>query len=106
MLGVDSYVLVVADVSCGPENVVEFGQVMQEFAAACREEPGCLSYDVFRSEDSPERFVSIEKYVDSAAFAAHRDSDHFREIGLARLMPLATARDVRMYDQSSDVRPA
>lgn len=102
----DSPVLVVADVSCSPENAVEFGQVLREFAAACREEPGCLSYDVFRSEDSPERYVSIEKYVDSAAFAAHRDSDHFRETGLARLMPLTTARDVRAYDQPREIPPA
>lgn len=101
-----SNVLVVADVTCNPENVVEFSQVLHEFAAACREEPGCLSYDVFRSEDTPERYVSIEKYVDPAAFAAHRDSDHFREIGLTRLMPLATARDVRMYDQPREVSPA
>ncbi|WP_328903771.1 antibiotic biosynthesis monooxygenase [Streptomyces sp. NBC_00441] len=102
----ESNVLVVADVTCNPEDVVEFSRVLHEFAAACREEPGCLSYDVFRSEDTPERYVSIEKYVDPAAFAAHRDSDHFREIGLTRLMPLATARDVRMYDQPREVSPA
>ncbi|WP_405897903.1 antibiotic biosynthesis monooxygenase [Streptomyces sp. NBC_00727] len=102
----DSHVLVVADVSCKPEDAEEFGQVLHEFAAACRAEPGCLSYEVFRSEDSPERYVSLEKYADAAAFAAHRDSDHFREIGLARLMPLATARDVQLYDQQAAVRPA
>lgn len=57
----DSNVLVVADLTCSPENAVEFGRVMHEFAATCREEPGCLAYDVFRSEDTPERYVSIEK---------------------------------------------
>ncbi|WP_099908632.1 putative quinol monooxygenase [Streptomyces sp. TLI_171] len=75
-------------------------------ATGCREEPGCLSYEVFRSEGSPERYVSIEKYVDPAAFAAHRAADHFREIGAARLMPLTTARDVRMYDQPFEIPPA
>ncbi|MCX5208570.1 antibiotic biosynthesis monooxygenase [Kitasatospora sp. NBC_00240] len=81
----ESHVLVVADVSCSPENAVEFGRILHEFAGACREEPGCLSYEVFRSEESPQRYVSIEKYADAAAFAAHRDSDHFREIGLERV---------------------
>ncbi|RKE23459.1 antibiotic biosynthesis monooxygenase [Streptomyces sp. TLI_171] len=61
---------------------------------------------MFRSEGSPERYVSIEKYVDPAAFAAHRAADHFREIGAARLMPLTTARDVRMYDQPFEIPPA
>lgn len=102
----ESNVLVVADVTCSPENAVELSRVLHEFAAACREEPGCVSYDVFRSEGTPERYVSIEKYVDSAAFVAHRDSDHFREIGLARLMPLAIARDVRMSDQPREVPAA
>ncbi|GHH65006.1 hypothetical protein GCM10018781_16700 [Kitasatospora indigofera] len=102
----DSHVLVIADVSCSPENAGEFGQVLHEFAAACRAEPGCLSYEVFRSEESPERYVSIERYADAAAFAAHRESGHFREIGLARLMPLTTARDVQMYDPPREVPPA
>ncbi|GCD96921.1 putative quinol monooxygenase [Embleya hyalina] len=101
----DSYVLVVADVSCDPKDVDAFGRVMREFAAACREEPGCLSYEIFRSEDVPERFVFLEKYVDSAAFAAHRACDHYRDIGLARLLPLITAHDVRMYDRPREVPP-
>lgn len=102
----DTYVLVVADLSCSPENAAEFGRVLQELAEACRKEPGRLSYDVFHSEESPERYVSIEKYADTAAFAAHRDSDHFRETGLAKVIPLTVARDVRMYDQPREIPAA
>ena len=101
-----SYVLVVADVSSSPEDAAEFGRALQELAQACRQEPGCLSYDVFHSIERPERYVSIEKYADATAFTAHRDSDHFREIGLARVMPLVVARDVQMYTQSGDIAPA
>ncbi|WP_409465965.1 putative quinol monooxygenase [Amycolatopsis sp. GA6-003] len=102
----DSYVLVVADVSSSPENAEEFGQVLHEFAAACREEPGCLSYEVFRSDETPGRYVSIEKYADDAAFKAHRESDHFREIGVGRVLPLTVDRDVRMYDRPREIPPA
>ncbi|MFI9811834.1 putative quinol monooxygenase [Saccharothrix variisporea] len=102
----DSSVLVVADTSCKPEDAEEFGRVLQEFARACRTEPGCLSYEVFRSLDAPERCVSLERYADEAAFAAHRASDHFREIGLGKVMPLVVARDVRIYDAPQDVPPA
>jgi quinol monooxygenase YgiN len=102
----DPHVLVVADVSSSPENAERFGPALQELAQACRTEPGCLSYDVFQSVEQPERYVSIEKYTDAAAFAAHRDSDHFREIGLAKVMPLVVRRDVQMYGPTSDIPAA
>ncbi|MEV6431408.1 putative quinol monooxygenase [Nocardia sp. NPDC051463] len=101
-----SPVLVIADVSSSPENAEEFGRALRELAQASRTEPGCTSYDVFRSVEQPERYVSIEKYVDSAAFAAHRAADHFREIGLAEVMPLVTRTDVRMYGPASNIPAA
>jgi len=103
---VDPHVLVIADTSSSLENADEFGRVLQKFAQACRTEPGCLSYEIFRSVDQPERHVSIERYADDEAFAAHRASTHFREIGLGEVMPLVVARDVRMYDAPRDIPPA
>ena len=98
--------LVTADTSSSPEDADEFGRALQKLAQACRTEPGCLSYEVFRSVDQPERYVSIERYADSEAFAAHRASAHFREIGLGEVIPLVVARDVRMYDAPRDIPPA
>jgi quinol monooxygenase YgiN len=98
-------VLLTADTSSSPENADELGRVLRKFAQACRAEPGCLSYEVFRSVDQPERYMSIEKYVDGEAFAAHRASAHFREIGLGEVVPLVVARDIRMYDGPRDVPP-
>ena len=101
----DTHVLVVADTSSSPENADEFGRVLERFAQACRAERGCLSYDIFRSPTQPERFVSIERYVDAEAFAAHRASAHFKEIGLGEVMPLLVARDIRMYGAPIEVPP-
>lgn len=80
-------------------------EVIQRFAQVCRTEPGCISYDVFRSADQPERFLSVETYIDGEAFAAHRDSDHFRTIGLGELLPLAVTREVRTFTGSESVPP-
>jgi quinol monooxygenase YgiN len=100
------YLLVVADLVCAPENTAEFGVALEALAAACREEPGCLAYDVFQSPSQPERYVSIEKYVDAEAFDAHRKADHFKEIGLGRVIPLTVSRDVRMYGEPQEIPPA
>ena len=101
----DSHVLVIADTSSSPENADELGRVLQRFAQACRAEPGCLSYEIFRSPTQQERFVSIERYTDADAFAAHRASAHFKEIGLGEVMPLLVARDIRMYGAPVEVPP-
>jgi quinol monooxygenase YgiN len=94
---VDSAVFVFADTSSSPENAEVFGRVLARFAQACRAEPGCLSYEIFCSVEQPERYVSIERYADAEAFAAHRASDHFRRIGLGEVMPLVITHDVQMY---------
>lgn len=101
-----SPVLIVADTASAPENAEEFGRVLAEFAEECRAEPGCLSYEIFRSADRPERYLSIEKYADAEAFAAHRASEHFRVTGVGRVMPLLVERDVQMYGAPQDVTPA
>ncbi|MFI0718387.1 putative quinol monooxygenase [Streptomyces sp. NPDC021224] len=102
----DAHVLVVATMVCEPEDAEGFARILGEFGAACREEDGCLSFEVLRSEEAPGRFVSIERYADEAAFAAHRASEHFREVGMGRVMPLTTARDVQLYVPAGDVTPA
>lgn len=97
--------MVVAELSSSVENADKFGEVLHEMAHACRREPGCLSYDVFRSVEHPERYVEIEKYADAAAFAAHRASDHFREIGMGKLAPMAVSRDVQLFSAPAAVPP-
>ena len=101
----ESTVFVIADVSSSSENADRLGEVLRKFALVCQSEPGCVSYEVFRSVERPERYVSIEQYVDAAAFAAHRDSGHFRDIGSGQVTPLVTARDVRMFTGSDPVAP-
>ena len=101
----DSHVLIVADTSSSPEDADELGRVLERFAAACRAEPGCLSYEIFRSPTQPERFVSIERYADVEAFTRHRASAHFKEIGLGEVMPLLLTRDIRMYGAPIEVPP-
>ena len=101
----DSTVLIVAYTSSSPENAEEFGRVLNRFAEGCRAEPGCLSYEIFCSVDRPELYVSIERYADAEAFAAHRASDHFREVGLGEVMPLVVERDIRMYGAPIEIPP-
>lgn len=57
-------------------------------------EPGCLGYEVLQSIDQPNSLTLIETYRDSAALDAHRDSTHYRELVIGRILPLLSDRAV------------
>lgn len=41
-----------------------------------RNEEGCISYELFQSNDDPTEFVTIEEWRDQASIEAHMGSDH------------------------------
>lgn len=52
--------------------------ILKNAAASLRDEPGCHQFDVSVSDEGVKWFF-YEVYDDSAAFAAHRASSHFKE---------------------------
>jgi len=57
-------------------------------------EPGCLGYDVFRSVDTPNELLLLERYVDTAAIDAHRAAAHYADLVVQRILPLLAERKV------------
>jgi (4S)-4-hydroxy-5-phosphonooxypentane-2,3-dione isomerase len=71
------YVLIVS-AKVKPEQRGRFLEAVEENAVrSVRDEPGCLRYDVVRSNDDPDHYLFYEVYRDEEAFAAHRATDHF-----------------------------
>ena len=62
-----------------PEQVGMFLDAIQTNArSSLRDEPGCLRFDVHRSDDDPHRFHLYEIYADEDAFhTAHRTTPHY-----------------------------
>jgi quinol monooxygenase YgiN len=56
----------------------EFPSLVRDFVDASRAEPGCSSFDWYRSADDPNLYVLIETFVDDAAGKAHVESEHFK----------------------------
>ncbi len=66
-----------------------------------RSEPGCLSYQLARDRNDPNRFFFYETYVDIDAFRTHLDMPYNRAL-LRELPPyLAEEPDVRFGAASS-----
>ncbi len=51
-------------------------------------EEGCLVYDVLLAEDDPTKIFIYESYENEAAFKAHTNSAHFKQIVPTKLKPL------------------
>ena len=69
-------------------NADEIAGIVQRLAAASRQEPGVVSFIANRSKDDPNEFLLYEQYVDEAAFAAHQQTAHFKELVLGRALAL------------------
>jgi quinol monooxygenase YgiN len=64
----------------GSEGKLEeaFKDMIKQVRAA---EPGCEAYVLHKSTKDPTQFIWFEKYVDQAAFDAHRKTDHMKAMG-------------------------
>jgi quinol monooxygenase YgiN len=66
--------------------------MLRDIAVASRQEPGCLGFEVNRSNDDPNAFVLYERWVDAAALEAHYATEHFIALGVNGIRPLALSR--------------
>lgn len=52
----------------------------QELVALTRQEPLCISYDLFVSQKEPGHFIFVETWPDRAALDLHCATEHFRRL--------------------------
>lgn len=71
---------IVAKIRIKEGREAEFETLAEGLVTGSRGEEGCLSYDLWRSDEARE-YVFIERYVDEAAAQAHVKSEHYRRIG-------------------------
>jgi len=72
---------IVATLKVKPEMEQEFETLATQLVSQVRaHEPGCTLYVLHRAE-TPGTYVFMERYVDDAAFEAHRKTAHMQTIG-------------------------
>jgi autoinducer 2-degrading protein len=70
--------------------------LLRELQEKTRREPGCVHYYVHRTEN-PAQFFLYEQYVDSAASAAHHQTEHWRRLVRDEAAGLLEGRDATRY---------
>jgi quinol monooxygenase YgiN len=89
---------VIARYTISAGNEEEVFRLLPELTAATRTEPGNISFVAYRQLDDDRQVVLLERYVSRDAFAAHRETPHFNELVLGRIIPLLDSRVVELYD--------
>jgi quinol monooxygenase YgiN len=79
-------------------NEDEVHALLPRLAAASRAEDGCLAFEAYRNLDDPRDVVLLERYESPASFAAHRETAHFQDLVLKRIVPLLDTRVVETFD--------
>jgi quinol monooxygenase YgiN len=87
-------VIVIGRVTPKPEMLPEFLDSGKRLVAASRQDPGCLSYTLYRNSGRPEAFVFLEEWRDTKALRAHLETTHVAEFLRCVGPLLATPPDV------------
>ena len=77
----------------------EFEAVAKDLMAQVKaNEPGCLTYQLYKKKGSETTYVFMEQYASAEALASHGQTDYFKAAG-PKLGPcLAGAPDIQYLD--------
>ena len=75
--------------------------LLPQLCAATLTEPGCRSFVAYRQMDDPRTYVLLERYDSREAFAAHRETPHFKDLVLGQIVPRLEARTIEQFDAAN-----
>jgi quinol monooxygenase YgiN len=76
--------------------------VLPKFIEAARAEPGNVSIVAYRQLDDDRTYVLLERYASRDAFAAHRETAHFKDLILGQIVPRLERRVFELHDVASE----
>jgi quinol monooxygenase YgiN len=92
-------IIVLARWKASERTLAEILQHIPELKKQTLGEPGCRGYQVFRQLEDPTDLLLIERYANQAAQDAHRNSKHYQELVLGRIIPLLEGRSVELLEE-------
>ena len=76
-----SKIAIVGDITTKPGSFDEYFELMKIHAAASRDEPGCLRFDLVVPLKGENRVLFYELYEDRPSFDAHASTDRIKAHG-------------------------
>jgi quinol monooxygenase YgiN len=82
-------ITLIAEVTLKPEGVMEARAKGIAYSTECRQEKGCIQFQIHEDSEDPGVFFFYEQYASPEAFNAHVNSEHLKR-WLALLEPYFT----------------
>lgn len=73
-------------------------RMLQQAEDSIAREPACQTFEVWTSKDLPTTVQLYEVYDDASAFAAHLESDHFKDFD-ATVAGMIVSKTVLTFDR-------
>jgi len=89
-------IIVIARWQMTEESVADVLDLVAALRQDSLAEPGCLGYEAFHSVNDPGALLLVERYRDGAAIEAHRNSPHYRQLVVDRIIPMLSSRQVEV----------
>ena len=80
---------VVSHVTAAPHEVGPLLELLDKVAGATRQEPGCISYEVFENVQDPTDITVISEFTDQSAYEEHLGQPYILDL-LSELPSLTT----------------
>ena len=68
--------------------------LLNDLVAKSASEEGNLVYEVHQSNSDANTLILFEGYKDEPAFEAHRDSKHFQQLVVDKIIPMLESREI------------
>ena len=81
------------------DKVADTQAALSSLVAPTMDEEGCISYELFQSDDDPTEFVTIEEWADQASIDQHMASDHIAAALAAAADILAADPKITSYNK-------
>lgn len=75
-------------------ETAEILKLLPALAEETKKETGNVHYSIYQSENNPNELILHERYVDSEAQEAHRNSKHYQAIVVDKIIPFLEEREV------------
>lgn len=90
---------IVAKFTVQADKREEFEQVAKDLMAKVKaNEPGCLTYQLYKSKKEADTYIMMEQYASQADVQAHGKTAYFAEVAPRLGACLTGAPDVQYYD--------
>lgn len=80
-------------------ETAEILKMLPALAEKTRNEEGNILYGIYQSEENANELVLHERYTDAAAVEVHKNSEHYQEIVVKRILPHLETREVLIVKQ-------